>query len=131
MKELIDQFVEMERAISDDKGDFWLFALFLREDAQDRWDLVVSAPWIESDPKTALQYLAKRVQERFEPSEAEMLSRIVLVDQANPALGAVNRAIRVEHGAAEVQDSNFFGLSIQHAFIITSRGPEVSAATSP
>lgn len=130
MKELIDRFVEMERAIASERGEFWLFALFLREDAQDRWDLVVSASWIDLDPKAALQYLAKQVQKRFQPSEAETLSRIVLVDQENPALGAINRAIRVEHGTAEVQDSNFFGLSIEHAFVITSKGPEVDIAAS-
>jgi hypothetical protein len=47
MKEFIDKYIELERSISYEKGDFSLFALFLREDAADIWDLVVAAPWIE------------------------------------------------------------------------------------
>jgi hypothetical protein len=49
------------------------------------------------------------------------LSRIVIIDSANPALGALQQAIHVEHGTAEIRDSNFFGLQIKHAFLITSK----------
>ncbi len=30
------------------KGEFTLFALLMRADAPGTWDLVVSAPWLES-----------------------------------------------------------------------------------
>lgn len=33
MKEIIEKFVTIEKELSDEKGDFNLFALFLREDA--------------------------------------------------------------------------------------------------
>ena len=45
MKKFIEKIVSLEQTISTEKGDFVFFALFLREDAQDKWDLVVSAPW--------------------------------------------------------------------------------------
>jgi hypothetical protein len=44
MKELLGKFVELEQRLSQERGEFSLFALFLREDASDKWDLVVSAP---------------------------------------------------------------------------------------
>lgn len=132
MKELVNKFTELERKISQEKGDFSLFALFLREDALDKWDLVVAAPWIESNRKTALPYIASQIQAKFEPHEVTSLSRVVLVEQTNPALDAINRAIKIEHGTADVQNSSFFGVPIKHAYIITSRNPtlntEVSAA---
>ena len=121
MKDLVNKFVELERRLTEEKGDFSLFALFLREDAVDKWDLIVAAPWIEADRKEALAYIAKQIQAAFKPDELTRLSRIVLIDQANPALEAINRAISIEHGSADVQNSNFFGLQIKHGYIITSQ----------
>lgn len=126
MKELFDKFGELERKISDIKGDFALFALFLREDAIDKWDLLVAAPWIETDRKTALSYIAEQIQLSFKPEELTQLSRVVLIDQTNPALDAINRGMKIEHGDVDVQDSNFFGMQIKHAYIITSQKPNVN-----
>ena len=51
MNQLVEKLASLERDISSEKGDFSLFALFLREDAYDRWDLLVSSPWIEINEK--------------------------------------------------------------------------------
>jgi len=48
MKELVEKPRKLEAEIAAEKGPFLLFALFLRQDAADRWDLVVAAPWIEA-----------------------------------------------------------------------------------
>ena|SRR5438270_527231 len=121
MKDFVNKFMELERKLAEEKGDFSLFALFLREDAADKWDLIVAAPWIEADRKEALPYIAKQIQETLKPEEITRLSRVVLIDQDNPALEAINRAISIEHGSADVQNSNFFGLQIKHGYIITSQ----------
>lgn len=127
MKELIDRFVRLERRLAKEKGKFTLFALFLRDDAVDKWDLVVAAPWIESNRGVALRYIASQIQKEFQPDEVARLSRVVIIDNTNPALGAVNRTIQVEHGAADVQNNNFFGLQIKHGYIITSQRPTAAA----
>jgi hypothetical protein len=127
MKELVDRFVALERKLSTEKGDFMLFALFMRDDAMDKWDLVVAAPWIESNRKTALRYVTNQIQAAFKPDEITHLSRVVLVDETNPALDAINRAIRVQHGVADIQNSDFFGLQIKHGYIITSQKPNGTA----
>jgi hypothetical protein len=120
MKELLERFVELERMLARERGPFALFALFLREDAVDKWDLILAAPWIEDDRKEALSGITKRIQDTFAADDLSLLSRVVLVDLANPAVEAINKAVRIEHGGAEVRDSNFFGLQIRHAYIITS-----------
>ena len=43
VEQMVEKLASVEREVSSEKGDFRLFALFLREDAQDRWDLLVSA----------------------------------------------------------------------------------------
>ena len=121
MKELLERFIFLERNLAEQRGPFALFALFLREDAQDRWDLIVAAPWIETDRRSALTLLTNQIQKSLRPEELTQLSRVVLVDENNPALEAINSAVHVEHGAADVQDGDFFGLHIRRAFIITSQ----------
>lgn len=133
MRELLERFIQVERTLAKEKGDFGLFALFLREDAgagsgtsgysgySTKWDLIAAAPWIEGDRKEALSYITRSIQQVFTPVELSQLSRIVLVDLANPEVAAINRAVRVQHGKAEIRDSRFFGLQIKHAYIITSQ----------
>ncbi len=129
MKQLVEKLVGMEREISEERGTFALFALFLREDALDKWDLVASAPWLEEDKKESLVYLSDRLRSHLTHEELLSFSRIVLVDQDNPFLEAIKKAIQkavsLEHGIVEVKDSNFFGLEISHAYIITSKRQQV------
>ncbi len=127
MKDLLDKFIALERLLSNQKGDCSLFALFLREDAVDKWDLIVAAPWVDADRKEALAYISNQIQQTFTPEELSQLSRIVLVEQSNPTVAALNQAVRVQHGKVEVLNSNFFGLQIKHAYIITSHRVNVDA----
>jgi hypothetical protein len=130
MKTIVEKLVRIEREISDEKGPFALFAFFLREDAPDLWDLIVSAPWISKDKAASLKYIARRVQEILRAEELIKLSRIVIVDQDNPALEAINRAIHIQHGSTEILNGNFFGLQIKQGYIITSRGDELPPPSS-
>ena len=121
MKDLAKRFAELEREISREKGEFDLFALFLREDAPNRWDVVVAAPWIELDKGLALQYLGKKLQQELTTNELMQLSHIAIIDNNNPGLPAITQAVNVEHGLVEMRDQDFFGLPIKHAYIITSQ----------
>ncbi len=121
MKELANKLLKIEQELAFQKGGFSLFALFLREDAEDNWDLLISAPWVTKNKTNTLKYLAKKLQESLTPQEIVKLSKIVIIEPDNPALEAIHKTIQVEHGLVEVKDSIFFGLPIKHAFIITSQ----------
>jgi len=120
MKQIIEKLVSLERDIASEKGEFSLFALFLREDAEDKWDLLASAPWLETDKRESLEYLVNQLRSRLKTQELLALSRIVLLEKGNPVLEAIHNAIRVKHGMAEVRDSIFFGVPIKQAYLITS-----------
>jgi hypothetical protein len=121
MKELVEKLTAIEKETSADRGEYDLFALFLREDSSNKWDILVSASWVNDNKEDALKYLAQKIQNAFTPDELFQISRIVIIERNNPALPALQQAIRVEHGTAEIKDSNLFGLQIKHAFLITSR----------
>lgn len=121
MKEFAKKLRLVEQQIAEEKGPFLLFALFLREDAPDLWDLLISAPWIESNKGEALRYVVPKLQEVASRDELSKLSRVSIIEKNQPALAAIQSAFHVEHGLAEIRSSNFFGLQIKHAYIITSR----------
>jgi hypothetical protein len=121
MKELIEKLIEIEKDISSQKGPFLLFALFLREDAPDLWDLLIAADWVEKNKAESLKYISTHLSKNLKPNELIKLSRILLIDLNNPGLKAIHNAIHIEHGNAEIKDSNFFGLQIKHAHLITSK----------
>lgn len=126
MKDIANKMAALECEVSKEKGNFSLFVLIQREDALDKWDVLVAAPWIEKDERAAVDYLVKRIYGCLEPKEVMNLSRIVVLKHDNPILAAFHKAIKVEHNdlrksfAAEVIDSVFFGFKIKHAFVITS-----------
>ena len=128
MKVVVEKLLKVERQIAGERGPFSLFALFLREDAQDKWDLVASAPWLEKNKQEAFAFLADQIRSSLAPDELLTLSRIVLVEHNDPALDAIHNALKAEHGIIEVKDSSFFGLDIKHAYIITSQ-KETEAVT--
>ena len=126
--ELRDKFAELEADISATRGDFAFFALFAREDLPDRWDLMISAPWASADEKGAIDYLVARIKADIEPNALVQLSRIIIIDPEEASMQKLNRTIRVEHGAVEVRDTDFFGVPIKHAYIITSKSASPALA---
>lgn len=131
MKEIVEKLARVEREVALEKGEFNFFAVVLREDAPDLWDLLVAAPWIEMDKKAAIKYIADRVRSVLTPEELMNLSRIVLIDQDNQALRALQETFHVEESIVDVQDSVLFGLPIRHAYIIASRSDKEPARTTP
>ncbi len=119
--ELRDKFAKLESDISAAKGDFAFYALFAREDLPDRWDLMISAPWASADRTGAIEYFVARIKTDIEPDALVKLSRIIIIDPEEASMQKLNRTIRVEHGAVEVRDTDFFGVPIKHAYIITSK----------
>ena len=121
MKELIKNLVSIEREISAEKGGFFLFGLFLREDGVGWWDLVAAAPWFKARDDEVLDYIAKIVQERLAPKEILKLSRVVPIDPDNPGIEKIHQLVNVEHGTVELTNNFFFGMEMKRAYIITSR----------
>ena len=121
MKKLIQKFEIIERKLSQEKGEFELFALFQTDFSIDKWDLVIAAPWTAKDRSKALRYIVNKTKMELKEDELIMLSKIVIIDENNSDLKAVQQALSTEHNAVEIQNCDFFGIKIKHAYIITSK----------
>ncbi|MFA5188913.1 MAG: hypothetical protein WC460_06125 [Patescibacteria group bacterium] len=120
MKELIKKFQKIEQELSQEKGEFELFALFQTDFSINKWDVVIAAPWIIKNKNIALYLIVEKIKKELKENLIK-LSKVVLIDENNLALKAVQQAVHTEHNSVEILNSNFFGLQIKHAFIITSK----------
>ena len=121
MSKVVDVFKEIESKLDREKGPFTLFAVFEREDFPNRWDLVVAAPWVESDNAQALRFLTAEMKQRLPTNELTRVSRVVLLDPADDRVRAITSEHPVEHGRIEIDEGSQYGLPVEHGYIITAR----------
>ena len=111
----------VELTLSELKGSFALFAVFLPADSGDQWDLVISAPWARRDDRRVLHLVTEELSKNISPLDRLRLSRVVVVETWHPDVQKINSAINREHGLVETSNEEYFGYQAQRAYIITSR----------
>lgn len=124
---ICDKIGALEGEISSEKGDFSLFGLFCREDAPNKWDLIVSAPWLQSDVKHGLAFLADRVRAKLTEKELLSLSRIVVLAPDDPVVAAIRKSVKKDtrHEKVELENQDFAGVQVAYACISTSTAPDL------
>ena len=123
---IVDKALPLALRISKEKGEFALFGLFLREDAPNKWDLVVSAPWLDRDRKGGMEYLAKKLRSRLTTEELLALSGIVVLETREPGVVAMQRWRAVRGTLEHLGNIVLFGLPIKDAYIIVCQDPSKS-----
>ena len=94
----IEKFRRVMEEVSAARGEFVFFGLFLREEAPDTWDLVISAPWLEAGKRKALGEFVEKVTAIAGKQELLTLSRIVTLKHDDSNLEAVLQAVHVDNG---------------------------------
>jgi len=129
MTQTIQKLMKLERDLANRKGEFALFAVLQREEAENKWDLVVSASWLGDEYKNALPLLVAAIQPRLSRSELLSLSRIVVLDPSDRFVEDIVDRVEVEHGCVGMSNCVIHGMRIKEAFIITAT--KQSLALSP
>ena len=114
---IIEKLEVYEGTMEKEKGPFTLFGLFLRDDAPKKFDLVVSADWIDRNKEESLKYIVNMVQKGLSKEELMKLSRVVLMNERSPFLEAIFKAIGGGRGI-QLYNDNFYGAEIKYGYII-------------
>jgi len=128
MEEIIKHLIEVEKKIAKEKGDFKLFGLFLKEDAEGKWDLVVSASWAQENGRKSLAYIIREIQGKLKKEDLLKFSSVQVLEPEHPFVKVVNRAISTKHSSIELKHCYFNNILIKHSFIITSQKKEQELA---
>jgi len=121
IENIVEKLRGCEETMAQEKAPFDLFGLFLRDEAPEKWDLLVAADWIDKDKSGALRYIVDTVQKRLSKEEMMRLSRVVLINERNQGFEALAKAIGTARDS-KIYNSNFFGFQIRYAHLIAWRG---------
>ncbi len=125
MNELIKKLISVARETALERGDYKLFALFLRENSPNKWDILVSADWISEDKGKALKYISEKIRDFFETNDYLQISGIVIIDENNPGLADLRGIPAAKEGITEIKNVNLFGLDIERAYLLVAPRPEI------
>lgn len=123
MKKIIEKLKEILVELDNEKGPVLFFAVFLREDSINKWDLIVSADWLESININSYRIITDKVQNVFSQNELLQISRVVILDKNDPMVKFLRSSFNVT-GDASMEYSNcelsseIFKLPIKHAYIL-------------
>lgn len=130
-KQTLNKFAMLERSMAAERGDFSLFALALREDVWDRWDVLVAAPWLKTGDMECLGYVASKLQDELTTPELISLSRIVILEKSYPVLAEFHDMVQVQHGLHEVGHCQVGEVALQRVYIFTSTPEPAPLAPAP
>ena len=118
-RDLADKLQIAEKAISSEYGLFVLFALAEREEAPGRWDLLVSAPWLEMGAK-GIQKIIQALQPYLVSEDWLKFASITPLPVSMDYVQWIARKYDVQHDNQEVANVFWNGLLIPHGFVITA-----------
>ena len=120
-KELpIDNLTAVEQTLAAECGPFSFFALALREDSPDRWDLLVAAPWISAAEREALRRIANAVTGTLSDLEILKISRIVILHKSDPILHGLHSTFPDQIHNEMMQDLVSNGMLIEYLYVFVS-----------
>lgn len=120
VEDLIKQMRQVERAAASQGGAFNLFGLFEREDTPGRWDVIVSAPWLEAGRKGILT-ITHYVSALVRPEAAVLIGRIVPLSPDSAFVRTINAlAQNVDEGVVSTGPLNVGDVEIERGYLLVS-----------
>ncbi len=121
MKEYINKIISIEKSLSIELGKFNLFALFEREDINDKWDILISMDIPLNKKNEVIERIHNEFLKELPNNFIINISRIVFLETINPIVQNLNNIANVEHGIIEIKDLIINNLKIKNALIISSQ----------
>lgn len=126
MKEILNKLKTVVQALEKGHKPISLFALFLREDSVQKWDIVVSAPWLSSSDKNSYGIVISKIQSVLSTSELVQFSRVVILDTTDPVVSFLQGVCPLTNGGFKESPKDFslepfsakFGFTITKAYIL-------------
>jgi len=121
MDAIINKFNLIEKAISQEKGNVKLLALFeLEDNVQDRWDVIISAKNLIPEDIESLEFVVNTLQNVLTKKEIVKVSKVVLFDPNDDFIAKIQRFLDKNKNPKEFSKLEINDLMIKRAFVIKS-----------
>lgn len=121
MTQHLEKLRNIASQLEAERGPFTLFGLFMREDSPSRWDLVLSAPWLEKGKLKALGEFVEVLTDAIGQDGVFSFSRIVTLNGQDPTLRAILREVASTTLPFSKHGHSLFGLPIEEAHILRAK----------
>ena len=122
MNSLLENAKNTVLELEKEHGSILVFALFLRTEPLEVWDIVVSAPWLSDSDRNSYQLIASKIQNSLNEEDLLQISRIVILNKQDPAVTFLQETISITNGKIEEFPteplSDRFGFTIKQAYIL-------------
>ena len=123
----------LEKAMHDiasKKGDFWLFAMVMRSETSGRWELVVSAPWLEAGKLKAVGEFVRLMSRSIGDEPLQEFTRIATLPRDSEFLKFVLDNVGSVDREVHVRSTDFLARGIEEAIIFHAQNPTIRRTTA-
>jgi hypothetical protein len=111
-----------------DRGYLIFLALFERDEAPGRWDLLISGGGLRSDTLADYEYVGRVLQNELTLDEMLELTKFVLLREDYEPIQKLLRRVHVDGGEpVELENFRFYEFLIRRALIFHAEPAEVGA----
>lgn len=121
MTKFEEKIQRVEQILSRRKGVFSFFALVRRIDSENKFDLLVSADWLNNHDKKCFDFIAKEIKQELSEDEILNISRIILLPQHDPVLTNVKPAMKISNSIVKVENCIINNIMIKEMTIFSSQ----------
>ena len=125
MKELLDKLKKLIYTLeAEKKSEFLICAMILPGESYDKWDFILSAPWLNSSELESYKLISSKLQGSLTEAELLQIARIVILDPDDQVVKFLQTLVTVTNGgykelrAEELTDK--FKFIIKRAYLLRS-----------
>ncbi len=119
IESIAQKFRQAEEKVSAKRGGFYLFGLFERETRPGWFDLVASAPWLQTD-RDGTEELVVLLREHLDLEDWRMIAAAFPLEPSADYVKWFTKRFHLEHQVEERYNAVFNGVPVSHAFLITA-----------
>jgi histone H3/H4 len=125
---LVEKIRNSLEELEQKEGDFSLVMIVPTDPNSDpysknsKYNLIISSSWLDkSKPKNAINIIYNSLKNNLNDEDIINISRINVINSSDNLVSAATSAFNVEHGIANLNNVNIFGIQIPNAIILESR----------
>lgn len=125
MNEIIKKLKLAIKELENEHGPLLICALFLREEILEKWDIIISASWLDPAEMQSYKMVSKILQETLNDTELVQVSRIVILHKDDPVVAYLQALETITNGGYKElradELSEKFKFTIKKAYLLRSR----------
>lgn len=125
MNEIINKLKSLIRDLEKEHGSLLICALFLRDGDLEKWDIIISASWLNATEMQSYKTVSSKLQESLTDAELVQFSRIVILNKDDPVVSYLLGLETISNGGFKElradELSEKFKFTIKKAYLLRSQ----------